>query len=468
MNPTVLIPLVVASALFMENMDSTVIATSLPAIALDLGVNAISLKLTFTSYLLSLAIFIPISGWCADRFGARTIFRAAIAVFTLGSIACAFANSLPGFVVARALQGLGGAMMVPVGRIVVLRTVPKSGLVQALSYLTIPALVGPIIGPIIGGFITTYFHWRWIFWINLPVGVIGIVLATLYMPDLGEALRAPLDGLGFLLSGAGLSTLIFGLTIVGRNEASTQAGVALLLCGTILLILYVVHARRHEHPIIDLSLLQTLTFRTSVGGGFLFRTGVGAVPFLLPLMLQLGFGMTPFESGTLTFAAAAGAMLLKFTAPAILRLLGFRKILTVNALISSVFLGSTALFTAHTNHFVILIVLFIGGFFRSLQFTALNAVAYADIPPAKISAATSFSSVVQQLSGSVGVALAAMVLEVAQWSRGATNLTVRDFAIGFIAVALISASSAAFHRFLPEEAGDEVSGHSRPSSSSSS
>jgi EmrB/QacA subfamily drug resistance transporter len=466
MNPTVLIPLVVASALFMENMDSTVIATSLPAIALDLGVNAISLKLTFTSYLLSLAIFIPISGWCADRFGARTIFRAAIAVFTLGSIACAFANSLSGFVVARALQGLGGAMMVPVGRIVILRTVPKSGLVQALSYLTIPALIGPTIGPIIGGFITTYFHWRWIFWINLPVGVIGIVLATLYMPNLDEAVRPALDGLGFLLSGAGLSTLIFGLTIVG--ETSTGAGVVLLICGTILLVFYVLHARRHAHPIIDLSLLQIATFRTSVGGGFLFRTGVGAVPFLLPLMLQLGFGMTPFESGTLTFAAAAGAMLLKFTAAAILRLFGFRRILTVNALISSAFLGSTALFTAHTSHLIILIVLFIGGFFRSLQFTALNAVAYADIPPAKISAATTFSSVVQQLSGSVGVALAAMVLETAQWSHGGTDLRVHDFAIGFIAVALISASSAAFHRLLPEEAGDEISGHSRRSSSSRS
>jgi EmrB/QacA subfamily drug resistance transporter len=464
MTPPVLIPLVVASALFMENMDSTVIATSLPAIAVDLGVNAISLKLTFTSYLLSLAIFIPISGWCADRFGARTIFRAAIAVFTLGSIACAFANSLPGFVVARAVQGLGGAMMVPVGRIVILRTVPKNGLVRALSYLTVPALIGPIIGPVIGGFITTYFHWRWIFWINLPVGLIGILLASRYMPNLNDAVRAPLDGIGFILSGAGLSTLIFGLTIVGRSSGSTSIGVALLVLGIVLLIFYVGHARRCAHPIIDLALLGTATFRTSVGGGFLFRTGVGAVPFLLPLMLQLGFGMTPFASGTLTFAAAAGAMLLKFTAAPILRIFGFRRILSFNALISSVFLGSTALFTAQTNHIVILAVLFVGGFFRSLQFTALNAVAYADIPTTKISAATSFSSVVQQLSGSVGVALAAMVLELSQWQRGEAELSVFDFSIGFVAVALISASSAVFHRLLPEGAGGEISGHAAPSS----
>jgi EmrB/QacA subfamily drug resistance transporter len=459
MDPSVLVPLVVASALFMENMDSTVIATSLPAIALDLGVNAISLKLTFTSYLLSLAVFIPISGWCADRFGARTVFRIAIAVFTTGSIACAFSSSLPGFVVARAIQGMGGAMMVPVGRIVILRTVPKTDLVRALSYLTIPALIGPIIGPVVGGFITTYFHWRWIFWINLPVGILGILLATRYMPIFAESANAPLDVTGFILSGGGLSTLIFGLTSVGRGAATTSIGLSLIGIGAVLLAIYAVHARRADHPIIDLTLLKTTTFRTSIGGGFLFRTGIGAVPFLLPLLLQIGFGMTPFASGTLTFAAAAGAMLLKFAAAPVLRFFGFRKILLFNALISAGFLAATALFTAQTSHIVILIVLFVGGFFRSLQFTALNAVAYADIPTDKISAATSFSSVAQQVSGSVGVALAAIMLETSQWSRGASDLSVHDFAVAFLAIALIAASSALFHRLLPEEAGDEISGH---------
>jgi EmrB/QacA subfamily drug resistance transporter len=459
MDPSVLVPLVVASALFMENMDSTVIATSLPAIALDLGVNAISLKLTFTSYLLSLAVFIPISGWCADRFGARTVFRIAIAVFTAGSIACAFSSSLTGFVIARAIQGMGGAMMVPVGRIVILRTVPKNDLVRALSYLTVPALIGPIIGPVVGGFITTYLHWRWIFWINFPVGILGIALATRYMPFSDELVRAPLDVTGFILSGSGLAMLIFGLTSVGRGATTTTVGLSLIGAGAVLMAIYTIHARRTEHPIIDLTLLKTPTFRTSIGGGFLFRTGIGAVPFLLPLLLQIGFGMTPFASGTLTFAAAAGAMLLKFAAAPILRFFGFRKILLFNALISAGFLAATALFTAQTNHLVILIILFVGGFFRSLQFTALNAVAYADIPAVKISAATSFSSVVQQVSGSVGVALAAIVLEASQWSRGANDLSVYDFDFAFLAIALISGSSALFHRLLPEEAGGEVSGH---------
>jgi EmrB/QacA subfamily drug resistance transporter len=460
MKASFLTPLVVASALFIENMDSTVIATSLPAIAVDLGVDAILLKLAFTAYLLSLAIFIPASGWAADRFGARLVFRIAIVVFTMGSIFCAFTGSFAGFITARAVQGLGGAMMVPVGRLVILRTVPKSDLVQALSFLTIPALIGPIIGPIVGGFITTYFHWRWIFWINLPFGLLAVALATRYLPDPRAETSPPLDTTGFLLSGFGLATFIFGLTIVGRDilpnwAIATLLGLALLALG-----LYGRHARMIEHPIIDLSLLKVQTFRTSVAGGFLFRTGVGAVPFVLPLMLQLGFGLTPFSSGSLTFAAAAGAMLLKFAAPPILKRFGFRRVLVGNALISAGFLASTALFKPSTPHLVILVVLFVGGFFRSLQFTSLNAIAYADIGPDRISRATSFSSVVQQLSGSVGVALAAMVLELAQWRHGGTRLETQDFALAFVFVASISALSVLSHRKLPQDAGYEISGHS--------
>ncbi len=460
MKASFLTPLVVASALFIENMDSTVIATSLPAIAVDLGVDAILLKLAFTAYLLSLAIFIPASGWAADRFGARLVFRIAIVVFTIGSIFCAFTGSFAGFIAARAVQGVGGAMMVPVGRLVILRTIPKSDLMQALSFLTIPALIGPIVGPIVGGFITTYFHWRWIFWINLPFGLLAVALATRYLPDPKAEASPPLDAKGFLLSGFGLATFIFGLTIVGRDILPNWAIAALLGLALIALGLYVRHARTTEHPIIDLNLLKVQTFRTSVAGGFLFRTGVGAVPFLLPLMLQLGFGLTPFASGSLTFAAAAGAMLLKFSAPPILKKFGFRRVLVGNALISAGFLASTALFKPSTPHLVILVILFVGGFFRSLQFTSLNAIAYADIGPDRISRATSFSSVVQQLSGSVGVALAAMALELAQWRHGGTGLETRDFALAFVFVASISALSVLSHRKLPQDAGYEISGHS--------
>ena len=308
------VPLVAAAALFMENMDATVIATSLPAIARDLNEDPVILKLAFTSYLIALAVFIPISGWAADRYGARNVFRGAIVVFTLASAACGLANSLEWLVAARAAQGIGGAMMTPVGRLILLRSVPKNQLVQALAYLTVPALIAPVIGPPLGGFITTYFQWRWIFWINIPVGVLGLVLASLYMPDLKAEKMPPLDIAGFLMSGIGLSSVIFGFTVMGRDMLPSFAAPALVIFGTLLIALYIRHARRTPHPILDLSLLNIPTFRQSMTGGTLFRMTIGAIPFLLPLLLQVGFGLDPFASGSLTFAAAAGAMLMKLTA----------------------------------------------------------------------------------------------------------------------------------------------------------
>jgi EmrB/QacA subfamily drug resistance transporter len=453
-----LIPLVVASALFMENMDSTVIATSLPAIAADLGVDPVILKLAFTTYLLSLTVFIPVSGWCADRYGARNVFRAAIAVFTLGSIACGFAGSLEMLIAARAVQGLGGAMMVPVGRLILLRTTPKSELVRALALLTMPALMGPILGPPVGGFITTYFHWRWIFWINIPAGLVGLALATLYMPDVQEERPPALDGLGFVLSGGGLSALVFGTTVVGRDVLPSYGASALIALGAILLALYLVHARRRAHPILDLKLLDIETFRSGVIGGSVFRIGIGSVPFLMPLMLQVGFGLTPFQSGSLTFAAAAGALTMKFTAARILKRFGFKTALLVNGVISTGFLAGQGLFTPETPHLVILAVLLVAGFFRSLQFTALNAISYSDIAQRDMGRATSLYSVAQQLSLAMGVACAAFVLEAAQYLRGDTSLSVDDFAIAFFVVALVSGLSVFSYLRLPPDAGSEVSG----------
>ena len=460
-----IIPLVVASALFMENTDSTIIATSLPAIAADLGEDPVILKLAFTTYLLALTVFIPVSGWCADRFGARNIFRAAIAVFMLGSIACALTTSLEGLIAARALQGLGGAMMVPVGRLIVLRTVPKSEMVNAMALLTIPALMGPIFGPPLGGFITTYFHWRWIFWINVPVGLVGLALATIHMPDIREE-GVPLDALGFLLSGLGLSALVFGATVLGRADVlPIYGGPALIGLGLVLSALYVWHAKRTPRPILDLNLLRIATFRSGVVGGTLFRIGIGAIPFLLPLMLQLGFKLTPFQSGSLTFAAALGALTMKFSAARILKRFGFRSVLLFNAFISCIFLAVQGLFTPETPHLLILAVLLAGGFFRSLQFTALNAIAYADIPQREMASATSFYAVAQQLSLAAGVVCAASVLELAQYMRGETTLAVDDFAYAFFAVALISAFSVFSHVSLAPDAGAEVSGKAVPAKS---
>ena len=301
-----MIPMVVAAGLFMENMDQTVIATSLPAMALDLGTDPVTLKLAFTSYLISLAVFIPISGWTADRFGARSIFQLAMVVFTLGSIGCGMAQSLPWLIAFRMLQGVGGAMMVPVARLIILRLIPRTEMLEALAYLTVPALIGPVVGPPLGGFITTYWHWRGIFWINVPVCLLGVVLAYLLLPDVRGDKRETLDWRGFLLSAYALSAMLFGATLIGRASISVVWTGLLILSGGLAARAYVVHARRTVHPILELTLLKIPTFQSGVVGGALFRIGIGAIPFLLPLMLQLSFGLSSFESGSLTFAAAAG------------------------------------------------------------------------------------------------------------------------------------------------------------------
>lgn len=457
-----LTPLIVACALFMENLDSTVIATSLPAIAHDLHQDPISLKLALTSYLLALAVFIPASGWAADRFGARTVFRSAIIVFTIGSILCGLSSTLPQFVMARIIQGCGGAMMVPVGRLVMLRSVPRSELVRAMAYLTLPALFGPVIGPPLGGFITTYFQWRYIFWINVPVGLVGIILASIFIENIKAESSPPLDWAGFLFSGLGLSLTVFGMTVAGRGFVPVWLDVGMVLTGLASLALYVRHARTAPNPLLDLRLLGHRTFRASIVGGFLFRLGIGAIPFLLPLMLQVGFGMNPFQSGSLTFAAAAGAMLMKATAAPILKRVGFRTVLVYNALLCSAFLAANSLLTSATPGLAIVALLLTGGFFRSLQFTSINVLAYAEIPENETSRATSFTAVVQQLAVSTGVALGAGAIELSQFWRGTVGLHIVDFATAFIVVAFVSASSVLMFRTLPPEAGAHLAGRVKP------
>lgn len=460
LKPARLLPLIVACALFIENMDSTVLSTSLPAMARDLGTEPISLKLALTVYLLALAVFIPVSGWVADRFGARSTFMSAIAVFLLGSLACAASDSLGALVAARFLQGVGGAMMVPVGRLVLLRTVPKSELVQALSWLTIPALVGPVVGPPLGGFITTYFHWRWIFLINLPMGLLGIALAWRFIPDIREA-RRPLDWLGFVLSGLGLALAIFGFSTLGRHLVPTPVAIGALLAGLAALALYVRHWRRHPHPLLDLGLFRLATFRAGVLGGSLFRIGIGATPFLLPLMLQLGFGLTPVQSGALTFVSAVGAMFMKTLAAAVLRRFGFRRVLVTNALLASALLASFALFRPDTPHAWIVATLLVSGCFRSLQFTALNAISYAEAGQAEMSQATSLAGMMQQLSLSLGVAIGGYALQLAGWATQREATDVHNFYAAFVVVAAISASSAWMMWRLPRDAGADMAGRGK-------
>jgi EmrB/QacA subfamily drug resistance transporter len=458
MNKQRVIPLIVATALFMENMDSTVIATSLPAIAADIGTSPLTLKLAITSYLLSLAVFIPASGWTADRFGARTVFSVAVGVFMVGSIGCALSQSIWHFVIARILQGMGGAMMTPVGRLVLLRSVDKSELVSAMAWVTVPALIGPLIGPPLGGFITTYFSWHWIFLINIPIGLLGAVMALRYIAPIKEENHEPFDLYGMLLAGIGLAGIAFGLSVAGLNLLPWTVVAALVAVGAIAMALYVIHARRVGSPVLDFSLFRLATLRASVIGGFMFRLGIGALPFLLPLLMQIGFGLTPFQSGLVTFGSSAGAMGMKTLATRIIRTFGFRNLMTVNAVVSSVFLAACALFTPTTPLLLILIILVVGGFFRSLEFTAINTVAYAEVDNAQMSRATTLVSVNQQLAVSAGVAVGAFSVESTLWWHGATDLSASAFAPAFVVVSIISAASAFFFWQMPDDAGHEISG----------
>jgi EmrB/QacA subfamily drug resistance transporter len=458
MNKQRLIPLIVATALFMENMDSTVIATSLPAIAADIGTSPLTLKLAITSYLLSLAVFIPASGWTADRFGARMVFSIAIAVFMAGSIGCALSSSVTDFVIARIVQGIGGAMMTPVGRLVLLRSIDKSALVNAMAWVTVPALVGPVIGPPLGGFVTTYFSWHWIFLINIPIGLLGIFMAMRYIDPIKSENPERFDLYGLVLAGVGLGGIAFGLSIAGLNLLPWTLVVALVAIGTIAMTLYVIHARRSASPVLDFSLLRLPTMRASIIGGFMFRLGIGALPFLLPLLMQVGFGLSPFRSGLVTFASAVGAMGMKTLAARLIRTFGFRNIMVINAVVSSVFLAASALFTVTTPLLLIMIILVIGGFFRSLQFTAINTVAYAEVEPPQMSRATTLVSVNQQLAISAGVAVGAFSVETTMMVRHVSELSAQDFAPAFIVVSIISAASAYFFWQMPDDAGHEISG----------
>jgi EmrB/QacA subfamily drug resistance transporter len=452
-----LVPLIVACGLFMENLDSTVLSTALPSVARSFGENPVHLNLALSSYLFSLAVFIPISGWVADRFGARQVFRAAIVIFTIGSIFCGLSQSLWQLVVARALQGLGGAIMTPVGRLTVLRSVPRHEFVRAMTYVTIPALVGPIVGPPVGGFITTYFSWRWIFWINVPIGILGVVLVTLFIENLREE-PPPFDWPGFALSGLGLTGLVVGFETVARGLLPDSIVAMSFAAGAMMIVLYILHAHRRSYPAVNLSLLKIPTFRAGVIGGFLFRIGIGAIPFLLPLMLQVCFGLSPFHSGLLTLASAVGALFMKTIAVKVLRQFGFRQVLLVNAIFSSSLLALYGLLQPWTPHVFILALLVTAGFFRSLQFTSINALTYADIPRERMSQATSFASMQQQLSLSVGVGTGALLLHAAMNGHSQSVLTTADFSMSFFALGLISALSIFAFLPLPRHAGAEVSG----------
>ncbi|MDB5648712.1 MAG: family efflux transporter permease subunit, partial [Hyphomicrobiales bacterium] len=432
----VIVPLIVACALFMQNLDSTSLATSLPAIAESFGEPALRLHMAITAYMLALAAFLPMSGWVADRFGARNIFRLAIFVFTASSIACGLSQNFDQLIAARICQGIGGAMMVPVGRLILVRSVPKSELVAAMALMGVPSLIGPIIGPLLGGLITTYSNWRWIFWINLPVGILGFILVSKFIANIREDDVKPFDWIGFVLSAFGLAATVFGMDTAFTKNRPDAMGLGLLACGIIALCLYVPYSRRVANPIMDLSLMRIRTFRASVTGGSTFRIGVGAMPFLLPLLMQEGFGYSPVQSGVITFVSAAGSLGMRTVARRILRKFGFKRVLIWNAFVASAFMAACATFRADSPQVVMMAVIFFGGVFRSLEFTSLNAIAFADVERSEMSHAMSFSQMAQRLSLTVGVALSALILH--RVSGDASPIPVVAFEWAFLIIGMIS------------------------------
>lgn len=457
MQSRILVPLIVSSSLLMQNLDSTALVTALPMIATSLGEPPVRLHMAITAYMLSFAAFLPLSGWLADRYGARHIFRLSMALFTLSSVLCGMAQSYEQLVALRSLQGLSGAMMVPVGRIILVRSIPKAELVGAIALMGLPSIVGPVVGPLFGGMIAQLSSWRWIFWINVPVGLIGIVLVTRYIENVREEGSRPFDWPGFFLLSGGMACVVLGMDLV-INGGGAPAGLV-LIGGAAALVGYLWHARRTVAPILDLALLRIRTFSATVFAGSLFRVGVGANPFLLPMMLQTGFGYSPIQSGLVTCTSAIGAFGMRTMARRVLKRFGFRNVLVWNGMIAALFLAICGAFRPDTPRAIMIAVVLAGGVFRSLQFTSLNAFAYADVEQKDMSQATTFQQMAQRLSMSVGISIAAIILHL--FSPGDGSVSLQAFTIAFFAIgALCLLPSVAFLR-LPADAGEAMAGRTK-------
>lgn len=457
------IAMIVGSAIIMQQIDSTVITTALPQMAVSLHADPVQLSLAVTAYLLSVAIFVPVSGWAAERFGGRVIFRAAIGLFTLGSILCGLSGNLIELTAARVLQGFGGAMMVPVGRLVLFRSLEKTALIAVMAFLQVPAQLGPVLGPPIGGFITTYFSWRWIFFVNVPLGLLGMLLVTLFFENPKEETKRPLDWLGFVLTGAAAFSVMYGIEAIGHSHGGLEEAAGLLVIGFALGALSLRHLRRAKHPLLDLSVFRIPTFQAAIYGGSLFRAGAGTLVFLLPLLLQVVYGLSAFASGSITFATAVGSLSMKITARPIIKRFGFRNVIMFNGLISAGGIALCAFLTAGMPKSLIFTLLLIIGFFQSLQYTATQAMTYADVAEPLMSTATSIASMTQQLSRGFGISAVAVLLNLSLAWRGAATLGAFDFKVAFAGAVAFAVSSVFYGWVLHPDAAAEVSGH-RPKS----
>ncbi len=454
------VALVVAASFFMQMLDSVIIVTALPEMARDFGVDTLAMSIGVTIYMLATAIFIPAAGWLADRFGARRVFIASIAVFTAASLACGFAADLGQFVAARAIQGIGGAVMVPVGRLIVLRSARKSEIVQAIGLIVWPALFAPVVGPAIGGFLTTYVSWEWNFWINIPLGLAGIFLVARIVPEDGELKRTSFDWVGFVLCGTSLAGLLYGFETFANGAMPRYAAVAMVATGIVVGVLTVLWLRRRPHPLLDLSALKVQTFAVSEGlAGAAFRLAINATPFLLPLMFQIAFGLDPFQAGGLVVAYFLGNLAMKSVTTRVLRTFGFRRVLVVNGSLAAASVALCGLLGPAMPYPVIVTILFVAGLTRSMQFTALATLAFADIDAEQRSSASTLSAMFQQVAMVFGIALATAFLNLSQAARSGAALALADFRTAFLLMAAIVLLGAAMMLRLPRNAGVEVSGH---------
>ncbi|HUA80699.1 MAG TPA: DHA2 family efflux MFS transporter permease subunit [Dyella sp.] len=453
------ISLIVGCAIFLEQVDGTVLATALPTMARDFHVSAPAMSVAVTSYLLALAILIPVSGAISDRFGAKRVFNSSIVVFIVGSILCSLTKTLPMMVAARLLQGTGGAMMAPVGRLVILRTVERRHLVSSMMWTLIPAILGTMAGPPLGGFIVQYLDWRWIFYINVPIGILGFWLVRRYIPVVHCMTRpARFDWLGFVLCSVGLGCLLFGLELFGENTGPSNA-LVLVAVGAVSCLAYVRHAKRRTNPAIDLTLLRIDSFRLSVISGSLMRITQGAQPFLLPLLLQIGLGFSALRSGQLILAISLGALMARVLTTRVLRRIGFRRAMIYNGVLASMSYAVCAFFRPDWPFWLMFALLMGCGVVMSFQFAAYNTIAYESIPTDRMSAANSFYSTLQQLMLSVGVCCGALILKVAMAVSHNAEPSRLNFSAAFVVVTLISLSSTRWHRAFAHDAGHEMSGH---------
>ena len=447
----------------MNILDGSVIVTALPAIGRDFGTSAVNMNLAVTLYIIVSAVFLPMSGWVADRFGPKRVFAVAIGVFVVSSIACALSPTFAAFIVARVVQGMAAAMMQPVGRLVVLRLTPKNELMRAMSTMIWPALAAPIVGPPLGGYLTTYFGWPSIFYLNVPLGVAGIVAALMLFPaDEAQTEARPFDALGFLLTGGGCLSALYGLSIVGQKSVSSWLSIGLIGVGLACLGVAVVHLRTYRYPLFDLTSLSIRTFSHSIFTGWIFRMSLGSVPFLLPLMFQLAFGLSAAASGLLLLWLFVGNFAVMAVTTRVLRSIGFRNTMLWNGVLTTLSILACAAFDPQTPPFVIAVVLLAGGAFRSMQLTAFQTIAFADVPREQLSNANTLATTAMQLSMGMGIALGALTLRAVSAVNGhsSANPPLTDFHIAFVIVAIVTALGLIDVIRLPADAGHELSRHS--------